>query len=47
MAGTNPREGRVEVCYSERYGTVCDIGFDIYDAQVVCGQLGFSRISKC
>ena len=46
VAGSNPREGRVEVCYNERYGTICDNGFDSYDARVICGQLGYSRISK-
>lgn len=38
--------GRVEVCVNEQYGTVCDQGFDRSSAAVVCGQLGYSRISK-
>ncbi len=36
-------EGRVEVCYKEDYGTVCDQSFGIPEAAVVCSQLGFSR----
>jgi hypothetical protein len=34
--------GRVEVCIGERYGTICDEGWDNLDASVVCRQLEFS-----
>ena len=44
--GQSPLMGRVEVCINEQYGTVCDQGFERNSAAVVCGQLGYSRISK-
>ena len=46
VGGSNNTEGRVEVCYNEAWGTICDNSFDLNDATVVCGQLGFSRRSE-
>ena len=42
QAGT--REGRVEICINNAWGTVCDTLFGRQDAGVVCEQLeGFQR----
>ena len=42
MSGSGLLQGRVEVCVSGMYGTVCDDSWDNQGASVVCRQLGFS-----
>ena len=39
--GTSPLEGRVEVCFNNAWGTVCDHSFSSSDANVACTQLGY------
>ena len=46
--GTERTDGRVEVCYSNVWGRVCDSSWSSVEAGVVCKQLGYQgELSLC
>jgi deleted-in-malignant-brain-tumors protein 1 len=41
--GTSDMEGRIEICFDEAWGTICDNLWTTNDGNVACQQLGFSQ----
>lgn len=41
--GSSATEGRVEVFHDNIWGTICNTSFDINDAKVICGMLGYKN----
>ena len=44
--GASEREGTVEICINNLWGTICDTSWGNPEAEVVCKQLGFSSSGK-
>ena len=42
--GSVPYVGRIEICWNETWGTICDQGWSTFDANVACRQLGYAAI---
>ena len=43
--GATENEGTVELCLNNLWGLIADSGWSQSDAEVVCRQLGYSKIS--
>ena len=46
VEGADIYEGRVEVCYRETWGSICDASWNLNDANVACRQLGYGAIGN-
>ena len=41
--GITENEGRVEMYYDGQWGTICDDGFELPNANVICKALGYTE----
>ena len=45
IEGKSEREGRLEICFGQRWGTVSSDGWSDTEAQVACRDLGYEHLS--
>jgi hypothetical protein len=43
VGGNKKNQGLVQVFYASTWGSVCDSNWNIYDAHVVCRQMGYVK----
>jgi hypothetical protein len=43
VGGPDESSGRVELYHNNQWGTICDDGFDVSDAAVICYMLGYNN----
>ena len=43
MDGATRNEGRVEICFDNEWGSICDDNWGVEEAQVVCRQLNYTE----
>lgn len=46
LSGGTEKEGRVEICLNNTWGTLCSSSWNDIDASVACQQLGYSGNCK-
>jgi len=44
LDGPTQNGGRVEICYNNQWGTICDSLWDSTDAEVACEELGVTSL---
>ena len=47
VGGSSQYEGRVEICFGRKWGTVCGLSWGNQEATVVCSQLGYQAQGTC
>ena len=45
MEGDSELEGRLEVCFSQRWGTVSGDGWTQTNTEVICNDLGYDTVT--
>ena len=46
VGGPSPSVGLVEICLDEKWGMVCNSSLDLWEATIICRQLGYLPVGK-